>query len=161
MKKEEKTNVMRILDLNNIPYKYYCYLDESKDVTTNGEEVAKLLNKDPNTVYKTLVTVSNTKEHFVFMIPVSENLDLKKAAKAVGVKSIEMIPQKELLPLTSYVHGGCSPIGMKTKFKTLVHEDAMLYESITFSAGKIGYQVELDPNTLIEFIDGEFIDLIK
>lgn len=130
----EKTNVMRLLDIAKIKYDIHLYQD-----LTDGMEVAKFLNIDPEMVFKTLVTVSNTNEHFVFVIPVKDTLDLKKAAKAVNVKSIEMIKQKELLPLTGYIHGGCSPIGMKKPFKTVINETALLFDSICFSAGKIGY----------------------
>lgn len=152
----EKTNVMRLLDAANISYKSHEY---SKD-ETNGENVAALLNEDPEKVFKTLVTVASTKEHFVFCIPVNHNLNLKKAAKAVNVKSIEMIKQKELLPLTGYIHGGCSPIGMKKPFKTIINETAVLFDTICVSAGKIGYQIELNPNDLDNLIGSAFIDII-
>lgn len=151
----EKTNVMRILDQANISYNSYNY---SPDLT-NGEEVAKSLSKDPSQTFKTLVTVSNTLEHLVFVIPVNQTLNLKKASKAAGVKSVEMIKQKELFNLTGYIHGGCSPIGMKKKFRTFIDETAMLFDTIIFSAGKVGYQVEVNPNDLINLISSNYFEL--
>ncbi len=151
----EKTNVMRILDQANISYNSYTY---SPDLT-NGEEVAKSLSKDPSQTFKTLVTVSNTLEHLVFVIPVNQTLNLKKASKAAGVKSVEMIKQKELFNLTGYIHGGCSPIGMKKKFRTFIDETAMLFDTIIFSAGKVGYQVEVNPNDLINLISSNYFEL--
>lgn len=151
----EKTNVMRILDQANISYNSYTY---SPDLT-NGEEVAKSLSKDPAQTFKTLVTVSNTLEHLVFVIPVNQTLNLKKASKAAGVKSVEMIKQKELFNLTGYIHGGCSPIGMKKKFRTFIDETAMLFDTIIFSAGKVGYQVEVNPNDLINLISSNYFEL--
>ena len=153
----EKTNVMRILDQKKIEYKEYFYGEEA----ISGVEVAKVLNQDEKHVYKTLVTVSKSKKYYVFMIPVAEELDLKKCAKAVGEKSIEMIPQKELLPLTGYVHGGCSPIGMKKSFKTTINDTANNQETIIFSAGRIGYQVELNPKDLEKVINLFYFDVIK
>lgn len=152
----EKTNVMRLLDSAKIKYEIHEYGD-----ITDGEEVAKFLALDPEMVFKTLVTVSNTNEHFVFVIPVNHTLDLKKAAKAVNVKAIEMIKQKELLPLTGYIHGGCSPIGMKKPFKTVINETALLFDTICFSAGKIGHQVELSPLDIKDYLDCNFLDIIK
>ncbi len=151
----EKTNVMRILDQANISYNSYTY---SPDLT-NGEEVAKSLSKDPSQTFKTLVTVSNTLEHLVFVIPVNQTLNLKKASKAAGVKSVEMIKQKELFNLTGYIHGGCSPIGMKKKFRTFIDETAMLFDTIILSAGKVGYQVEVNPNDLINLISSNYFEL--
>ena len=151
----EKTNVLRLLDQLKIEYKYHEYKDE-----TNGEVVAKLLNEDPSQVFKTLVTISNTKEHFVFVIPVNETLDLKKAAKCANVKSIEMIKQKELLPLTGYVHGGCSPIGMKKEFKTFINDTAILFDSIFVSGGRIGLQIEINPDILRDLVKAEFVNCI-
>ena len=153
----EKTNVMRILDQKKIEYKEYFYGEEA----ISGVEVAKVLNQDEKHVYKTLVTVSRSKKYYVFMIPVAEELDLKKCAKAVGEKSIEMIPQKELLPLTGYVHGGCSPIGMKKLFKTTINDTAKNQDTIIFSAGRIGYQVELNPKDLEKVINLFYVDIIK
>ena len=153
----EKTNVMRVLDQKKIKYTPYDYTDKE---TTVGTEVAKLLGQDPDRVFKTLVTVGGkTKKNYVFVIPVAAELDLKKAAKAVGEKSIEMIKQKELLPLTGYIHGGCSPIGMKKFFMTTIHETAKNYETIFFSAGKIGYQVEVAPEDLLKVIRYQTADI--
>lgn len=153
----EKTNVTRLLDVANIDYNLHCYDPK----ITDGESIAKILEEDPEQVFKTLVTVSNTKEHFVFCIPVKYNLDLKKAASVVGVKSIEMIPQKELLPLTGYIHGGCSPIGMKKQFKTVINETAMLFNTICVSAGKVGFQIEVNPDQLMNYINASYADIIK
>ncbi len=139
-KPNEKTNVMRILEQKKVTYTAYDYTDSS---TTNGEEVAAVLGQDPNRVFKTLVTVGASKQYHVFMVPVCRELHLKKAAAAVGEKSIAMIPQKDLLPLTGYIHGGCSPIGMKKQFKTTIDATAQSFETVIFSAGKIGYQVEV------------------
>lgn len=140
MKKEEKTNVMRILEKQKINYKSYNYLDTD---AISGIEVATALNEDPTHVFKTLVTTSKSKNNYVFLVPVAEELDLKKAAKAVGEKSVEMLKQKDLLPLTGYIHGGCSPLGMKKQFKTVIDESAAIHKTIIFSGGKIGYQVEV------------------
>ncbi len=153
----EKTNVMRILDQKKLSYQQYYYGEEA----ISGVEVANKLNQDEKHVYKTLVTVSKSKKYYVFMIPVAEELDLKKCAKAVGEKSVEMIPQKELLPLTGYVHGGCSPIGMKKLFKTTINDTANNQDTIIFSAGRIGYQVELNPKDLEKVISLFYYDIIK
>ena len=139
-KNNEKTNVMRILDQNKIPYESHCYADTD---AISGMEVAKALGQNADQVFKTLVTIGNSKNHYVFLVPVSRELNLKKAAKAVNEKSIEMIKSKELLPLTGYIHGGCSPIGMKKQFKTTIDITATAFDTIVFSGGKIGYQVEL------------------
>ena len=156
-KSKEKTNVMRILDQKKISYKHYCYAETA---AVSGVEVANVLGQDPAQVYKTLVTVSGKGGHYVFVIPVAEELDLKKAARAVGEKSITMLRAKELLPLTGYIHGGCSPIGMKKTFPTVIHESAAAQETIIFSAGKIGYQVELAPAGLEKVIRLSYADLI-
>ena len=154
----EKTNVMRLLDQKKLAYTPYDY---SEIGTTVGKEVAAVLGQPPERVFKTLVTVGGkTKKNFVFVIPVAEELDLKKAASAVGEKSIEMIKQKELLPLTGYVHGGCSPIGMKKQFQTVLHQTAEKYDTIFFSAGKIGYQVEVKPADLGKLIRFSYADLV-
>ena len=157
MKKEVKTNVMRILEKEKVDYEahYYPHGKEAVD----GVTVAELTGQDPDYVFKTLVTVSNKKEYFVFVIPVAEELDLKKAAKAVNEKKIEMIKSKELLPLTGYIHGGCSPIGMKKFFKTTIHSTAENYDTIMFSAGKIGYQVETSLNSLKKVIRFDLEDI--
>ena len=152
MEKIEKTNVMRVLDQKKIKYTPHYY----DNTITNGMEVANTLNLDPNKVFKTLVTVGASKRNYVFVVPVNSELDLKKAAIAVGEKSIEMIKSKELLDLTGYIHGGCSPIGMKKPFRTVMNESALNYELVTFSAGKIGCQVEMNPNDLKKLINITF-----
>ncbi len=153
----EKTNVMRVLEQKKVPYQSYCYLETG---AVSGEEVAAALGQNPEQVFKTLVTVGKSKANYVFVIPVNGELDLKKAAKVVGEKSIQMIKQKELLPLTGYVHGGCSPIGMKKSFRTVIHSSAERFEMIFFSAGKIGYQVEVAPKDLSKVIRCEYSNLL-
>ena len=153
----EKTNVMRTLDRLRVPYSEHCYLDTG---AVSGVDVARALGEDPSRVFKTLVTVGKSKKYYVFMIPVAEELDLKKAAAAAGEKAVEMIKAKELLPLTGYVHGGCSPIGMKKPFRTFIHQSAETFEKIFFSAGKIGYQVECPLDGLRKAIPVESCDLI-
>ncbi len=155
--KEEKTNVMRLLEQAKIPYRHYTYSDTE---AISGTEVAAVLNQDPNQVFKTLVTVGKSGNYFVFVIPVNCELNLKKAAKAASEKAIEMIKSKELLPLTGYIHGGCSPIGMKKPFATFLHESAQNFETILFSAGKIGYQVEVAPADLRKIVPYTFADLV-
>ena len=146
----EKTNVMRILDQKKIEYKEHCYINTN---TISGEDVASALGENPSQVFKTLVTIGSTKNHYVFLVPVNKELDLKKAAKVVNEKSIEMIKSKELLPLTGYIHGGCSPIGMKKQFKTTIDSSAEQFKTIIFSGGKIGYQVEVSLNDLKKVIN--------
>lgn len=146
MKKPEKTNVMRVLDSKKIAYTAHEY---EPDPTLTGEQIAAILGEPAANVFKTLVTQGKSGAHYVFVIPVHAGLDLKKAAKASGEKSIEMIRQKELLPLTGYVHGGCSPIGMKKQFPTFIHLSAESLEKIYVSAGKVGFQIELSPSDLI------------
>ena len=154
----EKTNVMRILDGKKIPYQARTY---EQDPSMTGEEIAELLGEDADHVFKTLVTRGKSGQYYVFVIPVREELDLKKAAKASGEKAIAMIKQKELLPLTGYVHGGCSPIGMKKPFPTFIQEDAELYDTIFVSAGKLGHQIEIAPEDLIMVADCKTADLVK
>ena len=154
----EKTNVMRVLAQKKIEYKEYFYGDTG---AVSGVDVAEALNEDKERVFKTLVTVGKTGQHYVFMIPVAEELDFKKCAKAVSEKNIEMIPQKELLPLTGYIHGGCSPIGMKKQFRTVINSSAENFSSILFSGGKIGYQVEVSLKDLAKVIRYSFYDVIK
>ena len=153
----EKTNVMRMLDQKKIPYMSHCYLNTG---AISGIEVAEVLKEDPKKVFKTLVTISSTNHYYVFVIPVAEELDLKKAAKAVNETSISMLKQKDLLPLKGYIHGGCSPIGMKKVFKTVVHISAESLDTIMISAGKIGYQVELNYQELEKFVPLELHDII-
>ena len=155
-KKEEKTNVMRVLEQKEIAYTAHAY---PADGPIDGVSVAAYLGQDPQQVFKTLVTKAASGAYYVFDIPVEESLDLKKAAKAVGEKSIAMIHQKELLPLTGYVHGGCSPVGMKKQFHTVFHETVILFDTICVSAGKIGAQVEVAPSALIELLGADTADL--
>ena len=154
---DEKTNVMRILDKKKINYKHYSYVNTD---AISGVEVANVLGQDPNQVFKTLVTVGKSKNYYVFMIPVEKELDLKKAAKSVDEKSVEMIKSKDLLVLTGYIHGGCSPIGMKKFFKTTIDSSAENLETLIFSAGKIGYQVELSLDDLRKVIRLQIADLV-
>ena len=155
--KEEKTNVMRTLEQKKIPYTAHAY---DPDGPIDGVSVAQTLGQAPERVFKTLVTRGASGGYYVFDIPVAENLDLKKAAKAVGEKSIAMLPQKELLGLTGYVHGGCSPVGMKKQFPTVFHQTAAGYDTICVSAGKIGHQVECDPKALIALLRAKTADII-
>ncbi|MEE1038105.1 MAG: Cys-tRNA(Pro) deacylase [Eubacterium sp.] len=146
-KKEEKTNVMRILDQKKINYKSYCYANTD---AISGIDVAHVMNQDPAQVFKTLVTRGKSGSNYVFVIPCDKELDLKKAASAANEKSIEMIKSKELLGLTGYIHGGCSPIGMKKIFPTYLDSSSLNFDTIIFSAGKIGYQVEVDPEDIYD-----------
>lgn len=150
-----KTNVMRVLDKEKIAYEPFSYSPE----LTEGVKIAEVLGEDPTRVFKTLVTEAGDKEHFVFVIPVAETLDLKAAARAVGAKSVSMLKQKELLPLTGYIHGGCSPVGMKKKFITVIDKTAKGLEAFYVSAGKVGFQVRVSPEKLAEFIGADFADL--
>ena len=154
--KIEKTNVMRILDQKKVKYNSYSYVDTD---AISGIEVANVLGQNPKQVFKTLVTVSGKNINYVFVVPVDKELDLKKAAKAVGEKSIEMIKSKDLLSLTGYIHGGCSPIGMKKFFKTIIHESCKDFDTIIFSGGKIGYQVEVSLNELEKVIKFDIADI--
>lgn len=158
MVKEVKTNAMRILESKGIIYKAHMLeLNEALD----GVSVAHLLNVNEDMFFKTLVTVAKSKEHYVFMVPVKENLDLKKAAKAVGEKDMEMIPLKELLPLTGYVHGGCSPVGMKKQFTTVINDTCDLFDKIYFSGGKIGVSVEVNKDDFINKMNVIKADIIR
>ena len=154
--KDEKTNVMRILDQKKVKYNSYNYL---KTGAISGMEVVKALNENPNLTFKTLVTVGKTNNHYVFLVPVNKELDLKKAAKAVNEKNIEMVKSKELLSLTGYIHGGCSPVGMKKSFKTVIDSSARNYDKLIFSGGKIGYQVETTLDELKKVINFDLKDI--
>lgn len=152
-----KTNVMRILNSSKIPYISHCYANTD---AVSGIEVAEVLHQNPDKVFKTLVTVAKSKTYYVFLVPVKCELNLKKAAEHVGEKSIEMIKAKDLLSVTGYIHGGCSPIGMKKSFKTTVNSSAAEFDTIIFSAGKIGYQVELSLDALMKAIDFTLYDIV-
>lgn len=152
----EKTNVMRLLEQAKISYRPYCYVDTG---AVNGMEVAEILGQNPDQVFKTLVTAGKTGRNYVFIIPVNRELDFKKAAACVHEKSIEMVKSKDLLKLTGYIHGGCSPIGMKKLFPTALDASADRFSTIFFSAGKIGYQVEVSPRDLAAMIPVTLFDL--
>ena len=154
---EEKTNVMRILEQKKVKYTGHSYVNTD---VISGTEVAHALGQDPDRVFKTLVTVAKSGHYYVFVLPVEHELDLKKAAKAVGEKSIQMLKSKDLLPLTGYIHGGCSPIGMKKTFVTTFQKEADDYETIMFSAGKIGYQVEVHLSDISKIIRYQLADII-
>ena len=150
--KKVKTNVMRILDAHHIAYTEHTY--EVEDGKIDGVSVALKCGEDPDQVFKTLVTEGNDRNFYVFVVPVKQKLDLKACAAAAGVKSVEMIPQKDLLKTTGYIHGGCSPIGMKKQFRTFYDETIILFDTVLVSGGKIGTQVELAPDDLIRLTSG-------
>lgn len=158
MKKIEKTNAMRILEASGADYTLHMYNDTD---AVSGLEIVAALGENPDSVFKTLVTVGKSGEHYVFVVPVSGELDLKKAASAVGEKYVEMVKSKELLPLTGYIHGGCSPVGMKKFFKTTVDKTAENYDTICVSGGKIGWQVELSLFELAKAIEFSLCDIVK
>ena len=152
-----KTNAMRILESAGISYTPHTY--ESDDGLIDGVSVAKKLGIEVEQVFKTLVTVAKSGSYYVFDIPVNAELNLKKAAAAVGEKSVEMIAVKDINKVTGYIRGGCSPIGMKKEYKTVIDETAILFDTICISAGKIGYQVELNPEDLARLVNAEFVDI--
>ena len=158
-KEEKKTNAMRMLDSEGITYTVHAY--DVSDGQLDGVTVARKCGQDPEQVFKTLVTQGDDHEHYVFVIPVAEKLDLKACARAVGVKSVEMIPQKTLLPLTGYIHGGCSPVGMKKPFLTCIDESALDHDKICVSGGKIGLQIEMEPEDLAMMASSDFADIAK
>lgn len=157
MAKVKKSNAMRILDSKKIEYHIYEY--DASNPQMSGLTVAKANGLDPNIVFKTLVTIGNTKNHYVFVIPVNKELNLKRAAKAAGEKRVEMIPQKDLLPTTGYVHGGCSPVGMKKVFKTFIHSTASDYDSMICSGGKRWLQIHVRISELVGVVGAEIADL--
>ncbi len=161
MKKEkvEKTNAVRMVEKAGIDYKTHEYDDS--DGRIDGVSVADKTGQSVDKVFKTLVTVGQSKEHYVCVVPVDKELDLKKAAKLLGEKKLEMIHQKELLPLTGYIHGGCSPVGMKKPFVTCIDESALLQDTICVSGGKIGLQIEIDPEDLAMLVSADFGDIVK
>lgn len=152
-----KTNVMRLLEINAIDYQGHEIDVSSRD---SGEEVARKLGVDPARVFKTLLTESERK-YYVFMVPVDKNLNLKKASQVAGEKKLCMLPEKKLLPLTGYVHGGCSPLGMKKVFPSFLHRTCKNFSTIFFSAGRVGYQVEMDYRDLEKFLDIQLADLVN
>ena len=157
-KKEEKTNVMRLLEQKKVPYTAHTYSHDG-ETAPDGVSVAAMLGQDPAAVFKTLVVKGASGGFYVFDIPVAATLDLKKAARAVGEKSVAMLPSKELLPLTGYVHGGCSPVGMKKLFPTVFHESCLQQGTICVSAGKIGFQVEVRPADLMALVRAKTADV--
>ena len=156
--KEEKTNVMRVLEQKKVPYTAHTY--PHGDTAPDGVTVARMLGQNPEAVFKTLVAKGASGGYYVFDIPVAETLDLKKAARAVGEKSVAMLASRELLPLTGYVHGGCSPVGMKKRVPTVFHESCLEHGTICVSAGKIGFQVEIKPADLTALVGASTADLI-
>ena len=158
-KKEEKTNVMRLLDQRKVPYVPHAY-PHGEGEAPDGLAVARAVGRDPAQVFKTLVARGASGALYVFDIPVAATLDLKKAARAVGEKSVAMLHQKELLPLTGYVHGGCSPLGMKKSYPTVFHETAAALDTVLVSAGRIGFQVELAPADLLALTGAGTADLV-
>ena len=157
MGKQDKTNCMRVLESKKIAYTPHLY---EADPSLSGEQIAGILGEEPDQVFKTRVTAGKPQKYYVFVIPVNRELNLKKAAAAVGEKSVSMIPQRDLLPLTGYVHGGCSPIGMKKKFPSYIHESAVGLEKIFVSAGRVGCQAELAPADLIRAAELRPADLV-
>lgn len=155
-KKEEKTNVMRLLEQHGVPYTPHAY---PTDGAIDAVSVAGYLGQDAECVFKTLVAQGASGAYYVFDIPAADSLDLKKAARTVGEKSVAMLPQKQLLPLTGYVHGGCSPVGMKKQFPTVFHETVQILDRICVSAGRVGAQVELAPDALMSLIGASWADL--
>ena len=153
-----KTNAVRLLEAAGIPFELGEYEVDEEDLS--GVHAAEMIGMPPEQVFKTLVTKGASGSYYVFDVPVAENLDLKKAAKAVGEKSIAMIHQKELLPLTGYIHGGCSPVGMKKQFPTVFHETVVLFDTICVSAGKIGAQVEVPPQALLDLLGATAADIV-
>ncbi|MEG1993333.1 MAG: Cys-tRNA(Pro) deacylase [Oscillospiraceae bacterium] len=156
---EKKTNVMRILEKEKINYKSYEY--DTSDDLIDAISVAKKLDQNINQVFKTLVTVGNSKNNFVFVVPAGSELDLKKAAKSVGEKNVEMIKVADINKTTGYIRGGCSPIGMKKSFSTVIHTSAIDFDTIIISGGKKGVQVELSPHALSNLVGSSFSDIIK
>ncbi|ALG48924.1 Cys-tRNA(Pro) deacylase [Clostridium perfringens] len=157
--KKLKTNAMRILDSKKVSYEMLSY--ESEDGKIDGISVAHKIGVDEKNVFKTLVAQGTSKELYVFVIPVAEELDLKNAAKIAGEKKVEMIAVKDILKYTGYIRGGCSPIGLKRDYRTFIHESAKELDFMIVSAGKIGHQIKLNPNDLVEVVSGKFENLIK
>ena len=153
-----KTNVMRILDAHKISYSVFEY---ANDQTLTGEDIASILKEDPNKCFKTLITIGKTKNYYAFLVPVNKELDLKKAASAVNEKNVEMIPFKDLLKVTGYIHGGCSPIGMKKDYKVTLDISAKNFEEIYLSGGHVGVQIKIKLDDLVKFINPNFFEIAK
>lgn len=156
MAKELKTNAMRMLDKLKIPYDFETYECENFE---DGVQVAKLLGQSPDITFKTLVTVGKSAKYYVFVLPVDREMDLKKCARAVGEKSLEPIHVKDIQSITGYIRGGCSPIGMKKQFRTVIHESAKSLDTVIVSGGRLGLQLKLTPENLIKACSGEFADI--
>lgn len=157
MSKELKTNAMRMLDKLKISYEFQTYECENFE---DGVQIAKMLGQPPDIVYKTLVTVGKSAKYYVFVLPVDREMDLKKCAKAVGEKSLETIHVKDIQSVTGYIRGGCSPIGMKKQFRTVIHESGKTLDTIIVSGGRLGLQLKLTPENLIKACAGEFADIV-
>ena len=158
MKKEEKTNAVRLLTQKKLAFQTHDYTDSG---AVSGLEVAQALGQEPQRMFKTLVTEGRSGAHYVFLVPVAGELDLKKAASAVGEKSVAMIKSKDLLPLTGYIHGGCSPVGMKKFFLTVIDQSAAQFDTIFFSGGRIGLQIETSLTELEKVIRFRFADIAE
>lgn len=156
MSKEQKTNAMRILDKLKIPYDFKTYECKSFE---DGVQTARILGQDPEKTFKTLVTVGKSEKYYVFVLPVDKEMDLKKCAKAVGEKALEPIHVKDIQSITGYIRGGCSPVGMKKQFRTVIHESAKMLDTIAVSGGRLGLQLFLTPENLIKACSGEFADI--
>lgn len=156
MKKEEKTNAVRILEQQGLSFKTYNYVGSG---AVSGVEVAAALGQDPGRLYKTLVTVGKSGTYYVFLVPANGELDPKKAARSMGEKSIQMVKAKELLPLTGYVHGGCSPVGMKKQFQTIIDQSGQTHSSIFISGGKIGHQIQISLDELAKVVPFQLADI--
>ncbi len=159
MAKVNKTNAMRILDKEKVVYEMKTY--DASDGKIDGISVAKKVGRDENEIFKTIVTIGQSKEIYVFVIPVNKEIDLKKAAKVAGEKKVDMLPLNDLLKVTGYIRGGCSPVGMKKLYKTFIEESAKTLSTIVFSGGKIGMQIEMNPNDLINVISAEYAHIVK
>lgn len=159
MAKVNKTNAMRILDKEKVVYEMKTY--DASDGKIDGISVAKKVGRDENEIFKTIVTIGQSKEIYVFVIPVNKEIDLKKAAKVAGEKKVDMLPLNDLLKVTGYIRGGCSPVGMKKLYKTFIEESAKSLSTIVFSGGKIGMQIEMNPNDLINVISAEYAHIVK
>ena len=159
MSKISKTNAMRLLDQADIAYQTHTY--EHHNEAVDGEQVAALLNQDPSQVFKTLICVGHSRQYYVFMVPVNASLHLKQAAHAVHEKKVEMISVKDITKISGYVRGGCSPLGMKKQFITVINQSALQYETIIYSGGKIGLQIECDPKLTAKLIKAEFADIME
>lgn len=156
--KTEKTNAMRILDKEKLSYKVHTYAHGKEAI--DGLHVAQLLKEDPEKVFKTLLCVSNKKQYYVFVVPVCHELSMKKCAKAVHEKNMEMIHVKDIIRISGYIRGGCSPIGMKKQYPTIFHETCMLFDTILFSGGKIGIQIEMKPKDAVDLLQAQCADII-